>query len=187
MRSMVLNPVPGATQPERIVAIENLAADREPLTSSYLDFVDFRDHLRLVNLVSARFPTVFAVGDAPNTSRVWGEMVSGNFFEALGVTPEAGRFFVGAERDDAQNAHPVVVISHSYWKTQYHLDPSVVGSTLRVNDTMLTIIGVAPVGFHGTLSALDFEVWIPLTMYGKLTHTGTWMLRDRNTRNFRLL
>jgi len=184
MRSMVLNPLPGAKQPERIVAIENTAADLEPLTSSYLDFTDFRDRLRLVSLVSARIGNVFAVGNGPNTSRVWGEMVSGNLFDMLGVSPEAGRFFAGAERDDTQNSHPVVVISHTYWKNQYHFDPSAIGSTLRVNDTVFTIIGVTPAGFHGTRSGLDYEIWMPLTMYGKLTHTGTWMLRDRNTRNF---
>jgi predicted permease len=183
---MVLNPLPGAKQPERIVAIESMAADGEPLTSSYLDFTDFRDHLRLVSLVSARIGNVFAVGDGPNTSRVWGEMVSGNLFDMLGISPEAGRFFAGAERDDTQNSHPVVVISHTYWKNHYRFDPSAVGSTLRVNDTVFTIIGVTPAGFHGTRSGLDYEIWMPLTMYGKLTHTGTWMLRDRNTRNFML-
>jgi predicted permease len=186
MRSLVLNPLPGASQPERIVAIENTAADGEPITTSYLDFTDFRDHLRLVSQVSARLGNVFAVGEGPNTSRVWGEMVSGNLFDMLGITPEAGRFFVGAERDDTQNAHPVVIISHTYWKNQYHSDPSMIGSTLRVNDTVFTIIGVTPASFHGTRSGFDYEMWMPLTMYGKLTHTGTWMLRDRNTRNFQL-
>ena len=187
MRSMVLNPLPGAVEPERIVAIENLAADREPLTTSYLDFTDFRDRLRTVSQVTARIGNVFAVGEGANSSRVWGEMVSGNFFDLLGLSPEAGRFYLGAERDDTQNAHPVVIISHAYWKNHYHLDASAIGSTLRVNDTVLTIIGVTPAGFHGTRSGFDYEMWMPLTMYGKLTHTGTWMLRDRNTRNFQLL
>ena len=186
MRSMVLNPIPGAVQPERIVAVENMAADREPLTTSYLDFTDFRDRLRLVNFVSARVGNVFAVGDGPNTSRVWAEMVSGNFFETLGLQPETGRFFTGAERDDTQNTHPVVIISHTYWRSHYHSDPSAIGSTLRVNDTIFTIIGVTPASFHGTRAGFDYEMWMPLTMYGKLTHTGTWMLRDRNTRNFQL-
>ena len=186
MRSMVLNPLPGAAQPERIVAIENMAADREPLTTSYLDFTDFRDHLKLVSQVTARIGNVFAVGDGPDTSRVWGEMVSGNFFDTLGLSPAAGRFFVSSERDDTQNAHAVVVISHSYWKNHYHFDPSAIGSTLRINDTVFTVIGVTPAAFHGTRSGLDYEIWMPLTMYGKLTHTGTWMLRDRNTRNFQL-
>src|SRR6266481_2777807 len=184
MRSMLLNPLPGATQAERIVAIENMAPDGEPLTTSYLDFRDFRDNLKLVSLVTARLGNVFSVGDAPRTTQVWGEMVSGNFFDMLGIQPEAGRFFSDAERDDAQNAHAVVVISHSYWKNQYHLDRSAVGASLRNNRTPFTIIGVAPEGFHGTRSGLDYEMWMPLTMYGQLTHTGTWMLRDRNTRNF---
>src|SRR5467141_478709 len=184
MRSMLLNPLPGATQAERIVAIENLAPDGEPITTSYLDFRDFRDNLKLVNLVTARVGNVFSVGDVPNTVQVWGEMVSGSFFDMLGTQPQAGRFFSDAERDDAQNAHAVVVISYSYWKSQYHSDRSAIGSSLRINRTPFTIVGVAPEGFHGTRSGLDYEMWMPLTMYGQLTHTGTWMLRDRNTRNF---
>jgi predicted permease len=184
MRPMLLNPLPGATQAERIVAIENTAPDGEPITTSYLDFRDFRDNLKLVNLVTARVGNVFSVGDAPHTTQVWGELVSGGFFDMLGIEPEAGRFFSDAERDDAQNAHAVVVISHSYWKSHYQSDRSAIGSSLRINRTPFTIIGVAPESFHGTRSGLDYEMWMPLTMYGQLTHTGNWMLRDRNTRNF---
>jgi predicted permease len=186
MRPMLLNPLPGATQAERIVAIENMAPDGEPITTSYLDFRDFRDNLKLVSLVTARVGNVnvFSVGDVPRTTQVWGEMVSGGFFDMLGIQPDAGRFFSDAERDDAQNAHAVVVISHSYWKNHYHSDRSAIGASLRINSTPFTIIGVAPEDFHGTLSGLDFEMWMPLTMYGQLTHTGTWMLRDRNARYF---
>lgn len=187
LRSMVLNPLPGASQPERIVSIENSAPDGEPIATSYLDFRDFRDNLRLVNFVTARIGSVFSVGDVPSTEQVWGEMVSGSFFDLLGVKPEIGRFFAGDERDDAQNAHPVAVVSHMYWKIHYHSDPSAIGATLRINRTPFTIIGVAPQDFHGTRSGLDYEIWMPLTMYGQLTHTGDWMLRDRNTRNFTIL
>src|SRR5712664_2411949 len=127
MRSMLLNPLPGATEPERVVAIENTAPDGEPLTTSYLDFRDFRDNLHLVDFVTARVGNVFSVGDAPQTTQVWGEMVSGGFFDMLGVQPEAGRFFSETERDDAQNAHAVVVISHSYWKNHYNSDFSAIG------------------------------------------------------------
>jgi predicted permease len=187
MRSMLLNPLPGAHQPGSIVVIENRAPDGEPITSSYLDFRDFRDHLKLVKFVTAKISNVFSVGDAPDTSQVWGEMVTGGFFDMLGVQPEAGRFFSPAERDDAQNAHPVVVISHSYCANHFASARAALGTILRINRTPLTIIGVAPEGFHGTRSGLDYELWTPLTMYGQLTHTGDWMLRDRNTRNFVLL
>lgn len=187
LRSLLLNPLPGAEQPERIVAIENTAPDGEPITTSYLDFRDFRDNLHTVNFVTAYRGYVFSVGDAPNTERVWGEMASGGLFDLLGIKPEAGRFFSTAERDDAQNAHTVVVISHSYWKSHYNSNLSAIGSTLRINRTPFTIIGVAPEGFHGVHAGLDYEFWVPITMYGQLTHTGVWMLQDRNTRNFMLL
>jgi predicted permease len=187
LRSLLLNPLPGAEQPERIVAIENTAPDGEPITTSYLDFRDFRDNLHTVNFVTAYRGYVFSVSDAPNTERVWGEMASGGLFDLLGIKPEAGRFFSTAERDDAQNAHAVVVISHSYWKSHYNSNLSAIGSTLRINRTPFTIIGVAPEGFHGVHAGLDYEFWVPITMYGQLTHTGVWMLQDRNTRNFMLL
>ena len=187
IRSLLLNPLPGAAQPERIVAIENSAPDGEPITTSYLDFRDFRDNLKLVQNVTAYRAYVFSVGDAAGTERVWGEMASGGMFDMLGIKPEAGRFFSAEERDDAQNAHAVVVISHSYWKSHYRSDAAAIGSIMRINRTPFTIIGVAPEGFHGTHAGLDYEFWVPLTMYGQLTHTGVWMLEDRNTRNFMMM
>ena len=187
MRSLLLNPLPGSEQPERIVAIENSAPDGEPITTSYLDFRDFRDNLKLVQDLTAYRGYVFSVGDATSTERVWGEMASGGLFDMLGVKPEAGRFFSVEERDDAQNAHAVAVISHGYWKSHYRSDPAAVGSIVRINRTPFTIIGVAPEGFHGTHAGLHYELWVPLTMYGQLTHTGLWMLDDRNTRNFMML
>jgi len=187
IRSLLLNPLPGASDPSRVVTIENTAPDGAPITTSYLDFRDFRDNLKLVKYVTAYRGYVFSVGEAPNTERVWGEVASAGLFDMLGIRPEAGRFFSAEERSDAQNAHPVVVISHSYWKSRYRSDPSAVGSILRINRTPFTIIGVAPESFHGTYAGLDFSFWVPLTMYGQLTHTGTWMLEDRNTRNFMLM
>src|SRR5258708_17127478 len=80
MRSMLLNPLPGATEPERVVAIENTAPDGEPLTTSYLDFRDFRDNLHLVDFVTARVGNVFYVGDAPQTTQVWWQLRSVGFF-----------------------------------------------------------------------------------------------------------
>src|SRR5215472_4280648 len=187
MRSLLLNPLPAATQSERIVALENTAPDGTPITTSYLDFRDFRDNLKLLNHVSAYRAYVFSVGDAPHTERVWGEMVSAGIFDMLGTRPEAGRFFSVEERDDAQNAHAVVVIGEAYCKSHFHSSSAAIGNTLRINRTPFTIIGVAPETFHGTHAGLQFDFWVPLTMYGQLTHTGTWMLDDRNTRNFMLL
>jgi predicted permease len=187
MQALLLNPLPGAAQPERVVAVENVAANGDPLTTSYLDYCDFRDHLQSFEALSIARGFALAVGDDQRAQRVWGEMVSGSYFDAMHVQPEIGRFFSGDERDDTQNVHAVAVISHGYWSTHYGLDRSAIGATLRINRTPFTIIGVAPEGFHGSQTGLDLEMWVPVTMYGQLTHTGTWMLRDRNTRNYMVL
>jgi predicted permease len=184
MHGLLLNPLPGVEQPEQVVVIENTAANGDAITTSFLDYRDYRDNLKSYEGISLLQDTALAVGDDRSTERVWGELVSGNFFDMMRVQPEIGRFFSRSESDDAQNRYPLVVISHSYWKTRYHLDPSVIGATLRVNRTPLTIIGVAPPDFYGSQSGLQFEMWAPVTMYGQLTHTGTWMLNDRNTRNY---
>ncbi len=186
IHALLLNPLPGAVEPDRVVAVETVAANGDPLTTSYLDYCDFRDHLQSFQDISAVQPATLAVGDE-TTQPVWGELVSGNYFDLMRVRPEAGRFFSGAERDDAQNAHAVAVISHSFWKSRYNLSNSAMGATLRINRTPFTIIGVAPPHFHGSQTGLDFDLWLPVTMYGQLNHTGTWMLRDRQTRNFTML
>ncbi len=190
LRPLLFDPLPGTADSSQLVAVENFAdagnSRGEPLTTSFLDFRDYRDRLKLMDVV-ALGRGAFAVGDERASERIWSELVSGNFFDVLGVKPEAGRFFSPEEQSDAQNAHPVVVISHTYWQSHYQSSASAIGSTLRINRVPFTIVGVAPAGFHGTQAGLDYQLWAPLSMYGEVTHTGTWMLRDRNTRNFMLL
>jgi predicted permease len=183
MHALLLNPLPGAAEPHRVVAVENVAANGDPLTTSFLDYRDFRDHMHSFEMLGLMQQATFAVGDT-TTQPVWGEFVSGNYFNLMRVQPEAGRFFSDAERDDAQNVHAVAVISHAFWKTHYELSRSAMDTTLRINRTPFTIIGVAPEAFQGSQTGLQFDLWLPVTMYGQVTHTGTWMLKDRNTRNY---
>jgi len=187
IHSVLLNPLPGAGQPERVVELESLAPSGEWVPTSYLDFRDFREHLKQVESMSVAQPIALVVGNDVGVERVWGETVSGNFFDVLRVKPEIGRFFSGVERDDAQNAHAVAVISHSFWRSHYGESPSAIGAIVRVNRTLYTIIGVAPKEFHGSMAGLSFDLWVPATMYGQLTATGTWMLEDRKDRMFRVL
>jgi predicted permease len=190
IRPLLFNPLPGTTDPSRLVAVENFAIDgaagTSPLTTSFLDFRDYRDHLKLMD-ITAIGRGALAVGDERSSERTWCELVSGNFFDVLGVKPEAGRFFSKDEKSDVQNAHPVAVISHTFWLKRYDKSLSAIGSTLRINRVQFTIIGVASEGFHGTQTGLDYQIWAPLAMYGEITHTGTWMLEDRPTRNFTML
>ncbi len=187
IRAVLLNPLPGASEPERVVALESLTPSAEWVPTSYLDFSDFRDHLKLLESMSVAIPADLAVGNERSVERIWGELVSGNYFDVLRVRPEQGRFFSKAESGDEQNAHAVVIISHSLWRSRYHSDPSVIGTTLRINRFPFTIIGVAPDTFHGSMPGLSLQMWVPATMFGQLSSTGDWMLRDRKTRMFRVL
>jgi predicted permease len=187
VRAVLLNPLPGASEPERVVALESLTPSAEWVPTSYLDFRDFRDHLKLVDSMTVAVPIDLAVGNERSVERIWGELVSGNYFDVLHVRPELGRFFSKAESGDEQNAHAVVVISHALWANRYHSDPSVIGATIRINRFPYTIIGVAPENFHGSMPGLSFQMWVPATMFGQLSSTGDWMLRDRKTRMWRVL
>jgi predicted permease len=187
IREVLLNPLPGAAQPERVVALEMLTPSQSWVPTSYPDFRDIRDHVKLSEGMSVAQPMGLAVGTEQNADYMWGELVSGNFFDLLRVKPELGRFFTGAELDEAQNAHAVAVISDSLWRRRYQSNPEIAGAVVRINQHPYTIIGVAPETFHGSMPGLDFDLWAPATMYGQLTGTGDWMLKDRKTRMFRVL
>jgi predicted permease len=187
VRSVLLNPLPGVASPERIVALETVAPTGEWLPTSYLDFRDLRDNCKLSERMSVTKPMDLAVGNESSLERTWGEAVSGNFFDLLQIKPELGRFFSSDEVDHQQNAHPVVIIDHSYWISHFHADPAVIGSTLRIGRFPYTVIGVVPPTFHGSMAGLSFQMWVPATMYGQLTSTGTQTLVDRKWRTFRVL
>src|SRR5579864_418625 len=148
VRAVLLNPLPGVGDPARVVALETLTPDADSVPTSYLDFRDLRDNCKLMESMSVAKPVALAVGNENNIERVWGEVVSGNFFDLLRVKPELGRFFSTDEVDHQQNAHALVILSHSYWSSHYHSDPRVIGATLHINHFPYTIIGVAPKTFR---------------------------------------
>ena len=187
IRSVLLNPLPGASEPERVLALESVAPGGDWVPTSYLDYRDTRDYTKLFESFSVSYPMTVAVGDERTVEQLRAELVSGSFFHLLGVRPEAGRFFDASENDDTQNAHPVVVISHGFWVSHYRRDPAAVGATIRINRHLYTIIGVAPDGFYGSMPGFAFQFWPLATMHSQLNATGDWMLQDRKTRMFRVL
>jgi hypothetical protein len=123
------------------------------------------------------------VGSEGHADRVWGELVSGNFFSVLGVQAETGRLFRPSEYGDAPGAYPVVVISDRYWRAHYGADPAITGRTIRINQHELTIVGVAAPAFHGSMPVAAFDVWVPYMEQSALNGVKLWMLRDRHDRN----
>ena len=183
INAVLLQPLSGVADPSRLAVVETVTADGKFVPNSYPDFQDFRDHLKLFDGIAATRPVAFSVGREEHSDRVWGELVSGNFFAVLGVQPEAGRVFLPAEYGDAPGKYPIVVISDRYWRSHFGADPAIVGKTLRVNQHELTIVGVAAPAFHGSLPAIAFDLWIPYMQQPVLNGVQTWMLRDRHNRN----
>jgi len=96
-------------------------------------------------------------------------LVSGSYFPMLGVQPALGRLLSDAD-DRTIGAHRVVVLSHAFWRSRFASDPSILNDTLTINGEPMTVVGVAPQGFHGTTPEDSPEVFVPLTMSGAL-HT----------------
>ena len=92
-----------------------------------------------------------------------GEIVSGNYFQLLGLKPAAGRLF-NAQDETAKNANPVVVVSYDYWRTSLGASPSVVGQTILINGHPFTIVGVAPDHFDSAIGGFKPALFVPVTM-----------------------
>jgi predicted permease len=99
---------------------------------------------------------------APGVETATAQLVSGNFFSLLGASAAAGRTFSAAE-DVEPGAHPLAVLSHSFWRRRFGRDPRVVGRVLRIDGAAVTVVGVAPRGFTGVIADVAPDVWLPLT------------------------
>ena len=183
INDVLLRPLGGVADPSHLATLESVTAGGDLVPSSYPDFRDFRDHLKLFDGIAVTHPNAFSVGSADHSDRVWGELVSGNFFAVLGVRPEAGRLFLPSEYGDAQGQYPVAVISDRYWRAHFGADPGIIGTPIRINQHQITVVGVADPAFHGSLAAAQFDLWVPYMEQSVLNAVQPWMLRDRHTRN----
>ena len=179
--AVLLHPLGGVSRPDELVAFETVTPNGQFTPTSYPDYRDYRDYLHL-QLAMTR-PTSFSIGEQEHAERVWGELVSGNFFDVLAVRPAIGRVFLPEEFGDKPNGFPVAVISDRFWRSHFNADPALVGKTVLVNRQQITVVGIAPKDFHGSMAGLSFDVWIPYMMQPQLQGVGEWMLRDRKTRN----
>jgi predicted permease len=130
---------------------------------SYAMYQDLRDRNSVFSGVIARGGTQMNVSHGDQTERVSAELVSGNFFEVLGVRPWAGRLFT-QEDDRTPGAHPVAVLSYRFWESRFNKDPNLIGKTILVNEHPVTVLGVTPPGFFGVNLSNNPDVRVPLMM-----------------------
>jgi predicted permease len=169
VNAVFLNPLPVA-RPAELVAVyttdeRNTVFGVTLNPVSFPNYEDYRDRNDVLSGMAAYTPAFavgVALGDEPQQAFV--EMVTGNYFEVLGVKPAIGRFFL-PEEDRTPGAAPVAVLSHGFWQRRFGGDPSVPGRTFALNGTPFTVIGVAPDGFRGINAILSPDLWVPTMMH----------------------
>ena len=149
-------------KPEQLVMISS-ADSKLGSSFSYPMYQNLRDKNDVFSGVIARAGTQMNVSYGDQTERVSGELVSGNFFDMLGVRPWAGRLFT-QEDDRNPGAHPLAVLSYGFWDRRFAKDPNVIGKTILVNEYPLTVIGVTPPSFYGVNLSNNPDVRVPMMM-----------------------
>ncbi len=175
VNAILLNPLP-VKNITRLVEVDTIdsktlvtAANTTKLGMSYPNFQDYARENQVfasVGCFVGPLPLTWSGGAEPR--QIFGQMVSANYFEILGLRPASGRFFLAGE-DSKPGGNNVAVVSYSLWANKFGSDPNVVGRILTLNATPYTVIGVAPHGFKGTFTFGNAEqVWIPVSMYSQV-------------------
>jgi predicted permease len=151
-------------------------------TFSYPMYRDLRDRNDVFTSLVARAPATANLTYRGETDRVAVELISGNTFSALGVQPLLGRVLTD-EDDRTPGGHPVTVLSHGFWQRRFGRDRSIVNQVVTINRTPMTVVGVAPAGFAGIVSAAAPDCFVPTMMKAEITPT----LNDLDNRQSRWL
>ena len=154
--------------PEELLEVYLSTPDFQYGSFSYPDYEDLRDATGEVLAGLAGTRLMFAQADRDGAvETLTGELVTGNYFEVLGVEARLGRSLL-PEDDVARGGHPVIMLSHDHWQDQYGGDPGVIGRQLRLGGRAYTVVGVAPATFSGSLRGLKPAIFAPMAMAGEL-------------------
>lgn len=190
VNTLFLNPlpVPDASELAGVALIDNEtpSASRAPLPMSYADLKDYQARnnvfASLAGYTGARI--VIWQNDAA-AERMFAELVTGNYFSTLRLTPSAGRFFL-PEEESAPGTGPVAVLNYGTWQTRFGR-ADVIGKTIRINNIPVTIVGIAPPHFIGINAVFGPDMWIPASMAELLLPTEMQrMFLDRGKDVFRV-
>jgi predicted permease len=158
----LLNPIPGAPDTSRMVTIARGPRNEHPSPPfSYPDYADLRDHTQAFSGLLAYHDDFMSITGVGKPQRIYGALVSANYFDVLGVRPRLGRFLLTDPHAES-TGQAEVVLSYGLWHTQFGADPRIIGRIIQINLHPYTVVGVAPRGFHGCKTGLRADVWIPL-------------------------
>jgi predicted permease len=171
---------PSIAAPDRLLEVWNQNQQGSGLEHylplSYPDYLHYRRYNQVFSGLAAfdGDPRMASWSRAGQGERAQCGLVSGNFFDVLGVKAVLGRTFV-LDEDQMGGAHPVVVLSHRFWQQRLGADPGVLGKTFNINGTNFTAVGVAPGEFNGVLAGIQPDFWTPLAMTPAITHDSNFL------------
>ena len=151
--------------PEELFAVNTQTYKTEFPVQSFPNYRDTRDRSAnlLAGLVAYRVDEIHFSRGAGDNSRAWGYLVTGNYFDMLGVRAAMGRV-LHPEDDITRGGHPVAVVSYAFWQRRFNGDPSVVGTHVKLNGLDYTIVGVTPQPFIGTELIYTPDLFVPMAM-----------------------
>lgn len=163
IKALILRPLPAVRAADELVVIGSRTQSGDVIPLSYPNYRDVRNLNTVFSMLSASAmaPLSFSEGGPPKQQ--WGELVSGNYFETLGVRTILGRPILPSD-DAAPGASPVVVVSHAFWQNAFHSDPNVIGRKILLSGHPFEVVGVTQEGFRGSIVGLSFDLFIPLMM-----------------------
>lgn len=185
IQGLVFKPLPGVRDAASFQLIEPRSDIGSHVGTSWPEYRDLREQLTSFREILTFKMVPFTFGESPKTVRVYGQLVSGNYFTGLGLEPALGRFPTPDEVS-RPGTEPVVVVSNGFWKTRLGGTADVIGRRVRINDQDLTVIGVAPPKFQGTVTMIDFDLWVPATM-APVLFVGSKELDDRSSRGYSMI
>ena len=179
VNAFLLRPLP-VPEPDQIVRPVEITEDRGLADEfAYPDFADYRDQNTVFEGLVAENMTQAVISAENQNDVIWGQTVSGNFFDVLRIKPILGRTFAPDE-DKTPGTHAVVVIGHNLWQRRFASDPNIVGKTIDLNNRPYNVIGVAPETFKGTKFALSLDFWAPMAMVEELERSPN-QLKERGS------
>ncbi len=173
VNTAALRPLP-VEKPAQLVSLQNAVGFRaSPVVLVSELQRPARPQRCLYRLVGYRFAPLSVSHDGVN-EKLWGYLVTGNYFDVLGVKAALGRV-ISPDDDRLAGAHPVTVVSYKFWQQRFGSDPNFIGQSLIVNGRSFTVIGVAAQGFFGTEIIAEPQLWFPMAMQGEIEVGTPWL------------
>ena len=185
VNSVLLRPAPVEKPDELVEIYSSVPEGFDYSTTSYPDYLDFQAQAKSFSGILGYTLMGVSLSQKGSSELIIGEIVTGNYFEVLGVDALLGRTFL-PEENETPGSHPVVVLGHGFWQRQFAGDSDALGQTLKLNGVQYTVVGVLPPSYPGSFPGFSPELWVPTMMAREVDPMGVQDVQGNTTGDNRL-